>query len=192
MYSGHLCRPGENFAKMNQKKPRSDSKIAALAPELRAEIARRLGEANQSYEDVSVWLAEDGHRISITALCNWYSIHSWKEHKGSAREVAEAVRAEAASSGDYDEATLALVKERAYILARTKGADVKDLATLAAIIGDSAKLRLKEREVALTERRILILEKKAARDDQTEGILKDGDLTEAEKAARLRGLFGMG
>jgi hypothetical protein len=36
-------------------------------------------------------------------------------------------------------------------MARTQGADVNALATLAGIIGDSAKLRLKEREVALNE-----------------------------------------
>lgn len=176
---------------MNQKKPRSDSKIAALAPELRAEIARRLGEGNQSYEAVSSWLLEDGHRISVTALCNWYSVHSWKEHKGSAREVAEAVRAEAATSGDYDEATLALVKERAYILARTKGADVKDLATLAGIVGDSAKLRLKEREVAINERRIALLETRAAQADKAEGITRDETLTPEQRAAKLREIFGL-
>jgi hypothetical protein len=131
------------------KKPRSDSKVAALPPELRQEIVRRLGEANESYQAVVDWLADDGHRISITALCNWYSLQSWQENRGNARLVAEQVKADAAATGDYDEATLALVQERAYVLARTKGASVKELATLAGIIGDSAKLRLKQRELEL-------------------------------------------
>lgn len=135
---------------MASNKPRSDSKIAQLPPELRAEIARRLSEENKSFKEVSEWLAEDGHRISVTALCNWYSVHSWKEHRGSAREVAEQVRADAAASGDYDAATLALIQERAYIMARTQGADVRDLALLAGIVGDSAKLRLKQRELELS------------------------------------------
>ena len=58
-------------------------------------------------------------------------------------QFAEQVKAESKAQGNYDAATLALVQERAYIMARTQGADVKDLATLAGIIGDSAKLRLK-------------------------------------------------
>jgi hypothetical protein len=175
------------------KKPRSDSKVAGLAPEIRAEVARRLGEANESYKDVAAWLkAEHGVTVSDGALCNWYSVHSWSQNAATARQFAEQVKAESKAQGNYDAATLALVQERAYIMARTQGADVNALATLAGIIGDSAKLRLKEREVALTERRVVLLEKKAAQADAAEGIVKDGDLNEAEKAQRLRSLFGMG
>lgn len=134
---------------MAANKARSDSKVAALPPELRAEIARRLGEENQSYKDVVAWLADDGHKISVTALCNWWSVHSWQANRGSAREIADQVRADAAATKDYDEATLGLVHERAYVLARTQGASVKDLALLAGIIGDTARLRLKARELEL-------------------------------------------
>lgn len=134
------------------KKPRSDSKVAGLAPEIRAEVARRLGEANESYKDVAAWLkADHGVTVSDGALCNWYSVHSWSQNAATARQFAEQVKAESKAQGNYDAATLALVQERAYIMARTQGADVNALATLAGIIGDSAKLRLKEREVALNE-----------------------------------------
>lgn len=134
---------------MASRKPRSDSKVAALPEPVRQEIARRLGEENQSYAEVSKWLAEDGHKISASALCNWYSVHSWEVSRDTALDFAERVRADQESQKDFDEATLGLVRERAYILARTKGADVKDLATLAGIIGESAKLRLKQRELEL-------------------------------------------
>lgn len=133
-------------------KPRSDSKVATLFsknPELRVEVVRRLSEENQSFKEVSSWLKDDGHIISATALHDWYSVHSWKTNVESARSVAEQVRADAAASGDYDEATLALVKERAYVLARTKGASVKDLAILAGIIGDSVIEKRKNRELDL-------------------------------------------
>lgn len=131
------------------EKPRSDSTVARLPEALRAEIVRRLGEENQSFEEVAAWLREDGHRVSKSALHDWYSIHSWKLNAERARAVATQVREDAAALGAYDAATLALVQERAYVLARTKGADVKDLATLAGIIGDSARLKLKERELNL-------------------------------------------
>lgn len=130
-------------------KPRSDSKVARLPEETRAEIVRRLAEENQSFKEVSAWLKDDGISISATALHDWYSVHSWKISAASARQVADQARDDAAASGDYDAATLALVKERAYILARTKGASVKDLAMLADIIGESAKLTLKKRELEL-------------------------------------------
>lgn len=172
-------------------KPRSDSKIAKLTPELRAEIVRRLSEENQSFKDVAAWLKEDGHAISATALHDWYSIHSWRESAASARGVAEQVRTDAAASGDYDAATLALVKERAYILARTKGANVKDLAVLAGIVGDSAKLAIKQREVGLAERRIVLLEKKAAQADAAQGLADDDTLTDEQRTAKLRQIFRM-
>lgn len=130
-------------------KPRSDSKVAKLPPELRAEIVRLLSEENQSFKEVSAWLKEDGHTISATALHDWYSIHSWKVNAERARDVASQVREDVAATGDYDAATLALVKERAYILARTQGASVKDLTLLAGIVGESAKLNLKKRELEL-------------------------------------------
>lgn len=134
-------------------KPRSDSKVATLLnknPELRAEVVRRLSEENQSFKDVATWLKDDGHNISATALHDWYSLHSWKVSAASAREVANQAREDASAKTDYNEATLALVHERAYILARTKGASVKDLAMLADIIGESAKLTLKKRELELS------------------------------------------
>ena len=134
----------------SRKKPRSDSKVAALPPEVRADVVRMIGEENKSYDDVVKWLYDDrGVKISKTALSNWYSLHSWDQNAAAARQFAAQVKETAGAQGDYDAATLALVQERAYILARTQGADVKDLATLAGIIGDSAKLRLKERELNL-------------------------------------------
>jgi hypothetical protein len=174
------------------KKPRSDSKVAGLAPEIRAEVARRLGEANESYKDVAAWLkAEHGVTVSDGALCNWYSVHSWSQNAATARQFAEQVKAESKAQGNYDAATLALVQERAYIMARTQGADVKDLATLAGIIGDSAKLRLKERELGLSERKVSLLEKKAAQAEAAEGVTRDDTLSPAQRDARLREIFGL-
>lgn len=175
----------------SSNKPRSDSKVARLPEETRAEIVRRLSEENQSFKEVSAWLKDDGVSISATALHDWYSLHSWKVSAASAREVATQARDDAAASGDYDAATLALVKERAYILARTKGASVKDLAMLADIIGESAKLRMKQRDLDLAERRVALLEKKAAQADAAEGVTRDEALTPEQRQAKLREIFGL-
>jgi len=175
------------------KKARSDNKVAGLAPEIRAELSRLLGEENKSFKDAAAWLLKThGVKIGTTALCNWYSVHSWTTSSASAREFAAQVKADQAASGDYDTATLALIQERAYIMARTQGADIKDLARLAGIIGSSAKLNLKERELELSMRKVALLEKKAALADAAKGVISNPELSEAEKAQNLRSLFGMG
>ncbi|MEN9841911.1 MAG: hypothetical protein RL376_1711 [Verrucomicrobiota bacterium] len=174
------------------KKARSDSTIAALDPTLRAEIVRRLGEQNQSYAAVAQWVkAEFGIEVSTAALCNWYCTHGWRESAAQARVFASAVKEQAGAEGDYDAATLALVQERAYLLARAKNSDAGELATLAKIIGDSAKLRLKEREVTLGERRIALLEKKAAQAEAAEGVTRDETLTPAQRETKLKEIFGL-
>lgn len=54
-----------------------------------------------------------------------------------------------------------------------------------------ANIRLKREAGERDDRRIKLLETKAAQADQAEGVVKDGQLTDAEKAQRLRGIFGM-
>lgn len=177
---------------MPASKPRSDSKIAALGPAVRSELARMLGEDNISYKDAAAWLkAEHGVKVSVGAVCNWYSVHSWKASAQSAREFAAEITAHGQIEGSYDAATLALVQERAYIMARTKGADVQELATLAKIIGDSAKLRMKEKELELSARKVALLEKKAQQADAAEGVTRDETLTPAQREAKLKEIFGL-
>jgi hypothetical protein len=178
--------------KRRAKKPRADSTVAGLDPALRAEIARRLGEQNHSYQAVVDWLqAEHGVSVSTGALCGWYVSHGWRESAAQARAFAQAVRTEAGAEGDYDAATLAHIQERAYLLARAKTGDVQDLSALAKIIGDSAKLRLKEREVALGERRLVLLEKKAAQADAAVAVVLDEKLTPEERAKRVKEALGV-
>ncbi|MFA6289930.1 MAG: hypothetical protein WC661_21310 [Opitutaceae bacterium] len=54
------------------------------------------------------------------------------------------------------------------------------------------KVRLKKVDQRHDARRISLLEKKAAQLDEAEGVMKDETLNEAEKAQRMRSLFGMG
>lgn len=174
------------------RKARSDSVISKLAPSVRAELARMLSEANPSYDEAAAWLhKEHGVKIGRTAVRNWFVLHSWKENAEQARAVADQVAEHAAAPGHYDIATRNLVREKAYILARTPGADVQDLATLAGIVGESVKLDLKAREVALAERRVALLEKKAAQADEAKGAMQNAALTPAEREAKLKEIFGL-
>jgi len=132
-------------------KPRSDAKLKSLPPHQREMLVRWLAEENVSYVNAKKRLEEDfGVATSIGALSNFYATECWQRSSAQAREFAdEAVRLAKGAGSDFDTATLALIQERAFVMARTKGSDVKDLATLATIIGDSARLRLKQRELEL-------------------------------------------
>ena len=175
------------------KKPRSDAKLKSLPPRQREMLVRWLAEENVSYEVARERLWRDlGVRTSTGALANFYATQCWRRSSEHAREFSEQVREAAKSTGeDFNTATLALIQERAFILARTQGADVGDLATLAKIIGDSVKLGIKQQELALTERRITLLEKRAAQADAAERASNDETLTDEERSKRLRQIFRM-
>lgn len=133
------------------RKPRSNAKLKSLPPHQREMLVRWLVDENLSYENAKDRLEQDFNvTTSVGALSNFYATECWEQSSQQARDFAEQVRQAAKSSAeDFDTATLALVQERAFVLAKTKGSDVSDLATLAKIIGESAKLRLKQRELAL-------------------------------------------
>jgi hypothetical protein len=98
----------------------------------------------------------------------------------------------AARPDRFDAATIALVRQKTFERAVARDGNLDELAILAKILNDSAKLRLKEKDQQLTERRVSLLEKKAAQADQAKGIVGDQALSDEQKAAQLRSLFGMG
>lgn len=175
------------------KKPRSDAKLKSLPPEQREVLVRWLAEENISYDEAKERLRREyGVRTSTGALVNFYATCCWKRSSEHAREFSEQVREAAKATGEnFDTATLALIQERAFILARTQGSDVGDLATLAKIIGDSVKLRIKQREVDLSARRVALLEKKAEQADKAKAATEDTTLTDEERTKRLRQIFRM-
>jgi len=73
--------------------------------------------------------------------------------------------------------------------------DVIGFATIAAIDQrerhGQAKAKFEERKVSVSERRVALLEQKAAQADKAKGVLEDKELTEEQKAARMRELFGI-
>lgn len=175
------------------KKPRSDSKLKTLPPHQREALIRWLAEENLSYLDAKKRLHEDFNvKTSIGALANFYATCCWQRSSSHAREIADMVAAAAKGTNEaYDDATLALIKERAFILARTQNSDTKELTRLASILGESAKLRIKERDLALKERRLALLEKKAKQADEASGVMHDKTLTDEQRAKRMRQIFRM-
>jgi hypothetical protein len=133
------------------RKRRSDAKLHALPEPVKEQLIRWLTEENVSYEKAKERLWMDFNvRVSIGALCDFYATECYLQTSASAQEFVTRIEGAAKADGRaYDQATMSLVRQRAYMLARTQGADVGDLATLAGIIGDAARLELKQRELAL-------------------------------------------
>ena len=176
------------------KKKRSDSTLASLNPQQKAQLRTWLVDENKSYEQVSALLHEDFNvRAGVTAVRNFYASDCFSLRSSEAKEFAEQVVSELQTSGQsFDTATLALVKQKAFERAYAKNGDIDELATLAKILGDSAKLELKRKDQELSERRVKLLEQKAAQADQAQKITGNSELSDAEKAAQMRALFGMG
>ena len=175
------------------KKPRSDSVLDSLPPERREQLVRWLVDENLKYPEavVRVW-EKFGVKTSVSALQKFYSRRCFTLRSSQAKDFADLVVTEAKKSGNnFDSATLALVKQRAFECVYAGNGKISELAILAGIVGDSAKLELKRQELALGERRVAVLERKAAMADAAQGVVTDQTLTEEQKAARLREIFRM-
>ncbi len=175
------------------KKPRSNSKLDQLPPNQREMLIRWLTEENVSYDDAKKRLKEDFNvSTSLGALSRFYATKCFLMRAGEARAFAELVTQQAKEGGgDFDEATLALVKQRAFERAVAKDGDIDELATLAGIIGESAKLDIKRRALDQTDRRIALLERAEKERDAAKATTENPTLTDAEKMARYREIFGM-
>ena len=175
------------------RKPRSDSVLDGLPPERREQLVRWLVDENLKYPEAvaRVW-EKFGVKTSVSALQKFYARRCFSLRADQARDFAELVVEQAKQDpAKFDEATLALVKQRAFERVYARDGNLNELAVLAGILGDSAKLELKRRELELGERRVTLLEQKAALADKAKGVVDDQSLTEEQKAARLREIFRM-
>jgi hypothetical protein len=175
-----------------KKKPRSDSKLDSLSPKQKEELNRWLTEENVSYEEARQRVgARFGVLVSSDSTFSDY-YHSvalpWKyaRSRNMADEFAKA------ASGNFEPAAIKRIQQLLFESAATQGVDFKALKTLAKILGDSHKQTLNQERLELDKRKVKILEAKAALADQAKDVLGNTELTEEEKGARVRALFGMG
>jgi hypothetical protein len=176
------------------KKPRSDAKLLSMPPHYKEALIRWLTEDNLSYAEAKARLKEEySVNTSTGALSQFYATQCFSLRYSQAREVADTVAEEMTLSPEkFDEATIALIKQKAFERAVAKDGNLDELAILAKMLHDSAKLRLKVQDQALQERRIKILEKKADMADKASAVTSDTELTDAEKLKRYKQIFGGG
>ena len=175
------------------RKPRSDSVLDSLPPERREQLVRWLVDENLKYPEAvtRVW-ERFGVKTSVSALQKFYARRCFTLRAEQANEFAELVVEQAkADPARFDAATLALVKQKAFERVYARDGNLSELALLAGILGDAAKLDLKRQELALADRRVALLEKKAAQADAAEAATRDTTLTPEQRSARLKEIFGL-
>ncbi len=164
-----------------RKKLRADSTFARLSEEQLAQVDDMLL-CGSSYEDVRAFMSKCGHSVSQTSVSDYYSIHvlplKWARQQRIAREL------DAVDTTGLDDATLDAVRARAMELAITPGAEVKHIKALYELV-------LKAQAQRLDERRIDLLEKKAAAADAAAAAMQDRTLSAEEKEARIKEIFGL-
>lgn len=149
-------------------KRRGDSKLARLPEHIREQLDHWLTVENLTYTAIREKLhldfdVETGER----ALSIYYTEELFEVRNKRAADFADRVAASLVANPDkFDIATIAAVRQRAFNLAVAEDGDVKDLAILAGILGDTAKLKLKREELALSLERF----RQQVKDDVEKGL----------------------
>jgi len=175
------------------RKPRSDSALKTLPEDRQAAIADYA--RTHSLQETVTWLREDGVRTSITALSSWLSWWSmsqiFRQSESDAQEFREWLAKEFPKLSEDE------LDQRAALRFQFDAMRSGDPDTYLAFATarhrakmDKVKADQKERSLALDERRLSLLEKKAAQADAAAKVV-DSKLTPEEKLSRMRQIFGM-
>ena len=131
------------------RKPRSDSKLAALPQAVRDALAEKLLDG-ESYADAKEWLHLD-HCVetSEAALGGFYRHFCAPLRLRRAAEAADALPELAGGlTADWDAGSIALVKQRYFEMLAAPYADPKELAIFAMQIGDINRGKLEAEKLA--------------------------------------------
>lgn len=184
------------------RKPRSD---ASPFDRYQEQLDQWLWAENLSYDDAlsrlrEVWPA--GERApSRSSLQRWADRRRQErmlDRIAASAATAKAVTGQfAANPHDAYGALLGMIGQAAFEMRLAAGdrLDMDTLKDLAEVVqvglrsrAEDAKLRLREQDLALKERRIVLLEKQAS---EATATLTDGALTDDQKMARFREIFGI-
>jgi hypothetical protein len=186
------------------RKPRSDSTWDRLTEQRQAEVWDWLDAENLSYEAALARARERwGIASSVSALARWRSCYAQEmmlRRIAASAERANAVTRQFAEnpSNTYD-ALLQMIGQAAFEAKFNGGTDLdlgtlKDLAELTGLglkaRKDTADLDAKQRALDLAERRVKLLETKAAQADRAASVLRE-ELSPEEKEQRIKAVFGM-
>lgn len=189
-------------------KARSDSKLDRLPPEVAQALFTGLspvaaGGGGWKLEQAREWLLSQ-HSVSssISSLSTWFRRQQdnrreeeMLERIRSSAGLAERAEQTFAESGDSTFRAMAgFVKELAFRMAlASQGGEPpgEELERLVKLSVQCNEQSLRERGLLIEERRVKLLEAKAAQSDQIKDITANAEITPEEKERRIREIFGM-
>lgn len=163
-------------------KPRSDSKLKTLPAPVQAALFEQ---CKLGYAQAQAWLLkEHAVKTSTGALSNFYGWFpfSLAATAAYAKQFEPEMAALLKTKGEAEK--LSQLSQFGFEMLAMRTQDLEGYATL-------KKIRLKEAEQALSERRVALLEKKAQQADAAEGVTRDETLTPEQRAQKLREIFGL-
>lgn len=178
------------------KKPRSDSKLDALDLDQQRQLCEWLLTPGLSYERVKK-LVFDEFNVSTTAgslsvfyqsYVSAYLIQRRAQSVGVAKEVGAEIRK---TPGQFSEATIDALEQKAFELANNPMVDPKAIASVFVLLLKARDQELKKSDIEIKLRRLEILERSAtqAKEKLTEIASKGGLSSEAlkqiEQAAKI-------
>jgi len=167
------------------RKPRNDSKLKTLPEGQQEQLWDYL--YGHTYKDAVKWAAEQlGLETSPAALSEFYSWYQSSRVLSQARALADHIREDMQTNPglDLSDESISQVSQVAFENLALKLRDPKLFIGL-------RKLRQKDKEQQQEDRKLKLLEEKARQADQAEEVVKS-ELSEEEKRAKLREIFGMG
>lgn len=163
------------------KKLRQDSVAANLPPFLKDAVDEMFF-SGTTYKAIQERVAEDGISWSRTSIAQYY--HNHVQPLMATRRKDIAAKLNKMDAGGLDEAALQAVRMTVFDLASAPGSDPKTLKILMDLV-------IKAKQMKLDERKLSLLEKKAAVADAALETASDTKLTEEEKMKKIRAIFGM-
>lgn len=175
---------------MSDKEIRADAKLKNL-PEGKLDELWLMrhpldGGKKKTYAQIKVLLPKQfGLTASSSTLSDFYAWLKQKRRTEAARMRAEQAKRQLLEQNpDAAPEELERLGQMIFTSETVEDGDIKGFVAL-------LKASNTRRKLEIEERRVKLLEEKAAKADQAEGIIQDDSLTEEEKAANMRALFGM-
>jgi hypothetical protein len=182
------------------RKKRGDSILDKLQPALQEDLTA-YGESH-TLDETLVWLRERGVKISRSALARWLdgrrtaALHDriLRSIATGAELIRDCEREYGRNPAPSVDQLIRLFRTLVMQLAASGAADPDFLRLAAPMMSqvlEAERLAVKRQELLLDERRVAVLERRAAAADAAEKVAADDSISAEDRMARIRDIFGL-
>lgn len=163
------------------RKLRPDSVIGSLDPEVKDQVDEMLL-SGQPYRKVQELLAAGEIALSLTSISQYYQSQILPSK--IARQNRTAAELNKIAVDGLDDATLSAIRSTVFDLASQPGCNAKAIQSLFSLV-------LKAEALKQDNRRLSLLEQKAAQADAVKETTEDSSLTNEQKTLKIKEIFGL-